>query len=425
MRKAASPLFFVIIAAIMLASPVASAQDVPRDFISGSGWFLKQSPSTAPDGRGTFGVTGGVRSGDWFGDLVYEDQALGLEVKSLTVTGYLRVGTDSTDAIGKPVGTRDICGAARTNRFGDVFYRVSATDNGKPDSRDTFMIGLATASGTVLYFAQGSLGNPTPGNGNVQLHGGNKKSIPPSTPPDCSVPQGGGELPPTDTTPPTVAITSPTSGATVSGTVAVRASASDNVAVAGVQFFVDGSPIGAEDTTAPYEVAWDTSSVGDGSHTLTARARDTAGNTATSATSTVTVSNAAPAPTRFEERAATLAPAGAWSDIRSAGIGVMLSGDRAVFASAAGATATFPFSGTGVSWLGVRCEICGIARAMLDGVEVASVDTFAPPPRSAAVMFSSSGLAPGSHTLVIEVTGTANPSSGGAFIVVDAFDVTP
>ncbi len=61
-----------------------------------------------------------------------------------------------------------------------------------------------------------------------------------------------------DTTPPTVAITSPSSGSTVTGTITVSANASDNVGVAGVQFRLDGAPLGAEDTTNPYSVAWNT-----------------------------------------------------------------------------------------------------------------------------------------------------------------------
>ena len=93
-----------------------------------------------------------------------------------------------------------------------------------------------------------------------------------------------------DTTPPTVAVTAPTG--TVSGTVTVAASASDNVGVAGVQFLVDNTPLGAEDTTAPYGVSWDTTTVTNGAHTLTALAPDTAGNTATSAPVTVSVANA-------------------------------------------------------------------------------------------------------------------------------------
>jgi fibronectin type 3 domain-containing protein len=96
-----------------------------------------------------------------------------------------------------------------------------------------------------------------------------------------------------DTTPPTVSISSPSSGATVSNTVSVGATASDNGTVAGVQFKLDGNNLGAEDTTAPYSVNWDTTTVANGSHTLTAAARDGAGNTATSSSVTVTVSNTA------------------------------------------------------------------------------------------------------------------------------------
>ena len=59
---------------------------------------------------------------------------------------------------------------------------------------------------------------------------------------------------------------------------------------------VDGLTIGGEVTLAPYSLAWDSTSVPDGSHTITALARDAAGNTATSAAVTVTVSNAPPPP---------------------------------------------------------------------------------------------------------------------------------
>src|SRR2546428_1387471 len=91
-----------------------------------------------------------------------------------------------------------------------------------------------------------------------------------------------------DTTPPTVTITSPTAGAIVAGTITVTANASDDVAVAGVQFFVDGALLD-QTTTAPYAVSWDTTRVANGSHTLTARAQDPSGNAATSPPVTVTV----------------------------------------------------------------------------------------------------------------------------------------
>ncbi len=96
-----------------------------------------------------------------------------------------------------------------------------------------------------------------------------------------------------DTTPPTVSITSPSNGATVSGTVTISATASDNVGVARVEFLVDGVVL-SSDTTSPYTASWSTTTATNGSHALTARAFDAASNQATSAAVGVTVSNAAP-----------------------------------------------------------------------------------------------------------------------------------
>jgi hypothetical protein len=96
---------------------------------------------------------------------------------------------------------------------------------------------------------------------------------------------------PADTTPPTVSITTPSPGAMVSGTVAVNAVASDDVGVTKVDFSIDGAPQGS-DTTSPYGVTWDTTAASNGSRTLTATARDAAGNTTSSAPVTVTVQNA-------------------------------------------------------------------------------------------------------------------------------------
>jgi hypothetical protein len=99
-----------------------------------------------------------------------------------------------------------------------------------------------------------------------------------------------------DTTPPTVSVTAPAAGSTVSATISVTASASDDVSVSGVQFKLDGANLGTEDTASPYSVSWDTTTATNGSHTLTAVARDAASNSTTSAGVTVTVSNTAPPP---------------------------------------------------------------------------------------------------------------------------------
>ncbi|GEM_PF-2442411 len=99
-----------------------------------------------------------------------------------------------------------------------------------------------------------------------------------------------------DTTKPTVSLSAPAANTTVSGTVTLSATASDNVAVAGVQFKVDNSNLGVEDNTAPYSASWDSKIVSNGSHTITAIARDAAGNTNPTSV-TVTVNNIGATPT--------------------------------------------------------------------------------------------------------------------------------
>jgi uncharacterized protein (DUF1697 family) len=111
---------------------------------------------------------------------------------------------------------------------------------------------------------------------------------------DMNAAVGGGVPPPPDTTPPTVVITAPAQGATVFSLVSVAANASDNVGVAGVQFFVDGQAIGTEAITPPFSVVWDTATASLGNHVLTAIARDFSNNTTTSAPVSVTVATATP-----------------------------------------------------------------------------------------------------------------------------------
>ncbi len=91
--------------------------------------------------------------------------------------------------------------------------------------------------------------------------------------------------------PPVVTVTAPAPGTQVADIVTVTAGADDNIGVAGVQFYVDGIITGVEDTTAPYALTWDTRTLTNGSHTLTARARDAAGNSTLSSGIAVNVAN--------------------------------------------------------------------------------------------------------------------------------------
>ena len=97
--------------------------------------------------------------------------------------------------------------------------------------------------------------------------------------------KGGG----TDKTPPTVSITSPGNGATVSGTINVLVAASDNVGIKSVSLSVDGAAV-ATSAASPFTNSWNSGSVANGTHTLIATAADAAGNTSTSSIQ-VTVNN--------------------------------------------------------------------------------------------------------------------------------------
>jgi hypothetical protein len=97
-----------------------------------------------------------------------------------------------------------------------------------------------------------------------------------------------------DTTPPTVSLTAPASGATVSDIFTLAATAADTgTGVTKVQFLVDGAQV-AEDPSAPYTHSYDTRSVSNGSHTFAAKAFDGAGQSTTSTVVTATVNNVAP-----------------------------------------------------------------------------------------------------------------------------------
>ncbi|NTV44201.1 MAG: polysaccharide deacetylase family protein [Candidatus Yonathbacteria bacterium] len=82
-----------------------------------------------------------------------------------------------------------------------------------------------------------------------------------------------------DTIAPVVTITSPEIGSTLTGVVMVQGTATDDVAVASVQFLVDGNTIGSLVTTAPYTISLDTKTLTNGAHTLTMTAKDAVGNT--------------------------------------------------------------------------------------------------------------------------------------------------
>ncbi|MXZ42327.1 MAG: hypothetical protein F4Y08_05795 [Caldilineaceae bacterium SB0662_bin_9] len=106
--------------------------------------------------------------------------------------------------------------------------------------------------------------------------------------------------------------------------------------------------------------------------------------------------------------------------------------NRDLMSNKTGDFAEFQFEGPGVAWLGSRDNIHGMARVLLDGKEVAVVDLFCGILHGVArgelkfeneILFSCEGLAPGSHTLRIEVLGEKNPESDAAYVSVSGFRV--
>jgi hypothetical protein len=90
----------------------------------------------------------------------------------------------------------------------------------------------------------------------------------------------------------------------------------------------------------------------------------------------------------------------------------------------AGASVTFKFRGTSVSWSGYSGPDAGIALVSVDGNEAKEVDTYSSEVKIQQVVFTSAVLADAPHTLTITATGRKNAASAAAQIFVDAFDVT-
>lgn len=120
--------------------------------LTGGGW-ITGTPSGA---KGTFGISGGIRRGEFWGHLNYIDHGTGLQVKSTAVTGF---DLDPANANGRIITYNvTINGTPGT-------ARVRVVDNGEPGRDDIFDLTLSTG-----YHAAGDLGGARPGGGNIQLH---------------------------------------------------------------------------------------------------------------------------------------------------------------------------------------------------------------------------------------------------------------
>ncbi len=122
---------------------------------------------------------------------------------------------------------------------------------------------------------------------------------------------------------------------------------------------------------------------------------------------------------RYEETDPSVARTGNWGI--AAGPGA--SGGGIIYSDAAGAAATFTFTGNKVSWIGLKGSDYGKAAVYLDGKFQGELDLYNNSYQQQVVLFTASGLTNTTHTLRIEVTGRKNTRASGTRVAVDAFDI--
>ena len=205
---------------------------------------------------------------------------------------------------------------------------------------------------------------------------------------------------------------------------------------------VDGSLVAYVDTYSKTEEVrvpmYTVNGLADTSHTLTIEATGSQNSAASSALIVVDAFDVpGPAVSRLQETDPDVSFSAGWvqdnpvvtlipgvTTGRTQGTSLRSwSAGAAALSTTPGATATFAFKGTAVSWIGARGTQSGIARVSLDGGAPATVDLYSPTEQIQAEVYRATGLADRTHTLTIEATGTHSPAAQNALVAVDAFEI--
>ena len=184
MRTFTAAAFALGIAVALVAlttEPTLIAHPAPCDKLTGGGFIMTTGGGTHELAKGTFAIGGGCKDGTpTWGHLEYHDHGNDLNAHWLTITAYLAEGDGLGDTgvdpkTKQPTGTRLVCGTARTNLYGDVYFMVRAHDHGEPGTEDQFDIRLKR-DGVIVYTTENEPGVPhelndgNGGGGNIQLH---------------------------------------------------------------------------------------------------------------------------------------------------------------------------------------------------------------------------------------------------------------
>ena len=133
-----------------------------------------------------------------------------------------------------------------------------------------------------------------------------------------------------------------------------------------------------------------------------------------------TLTPSIPTLTRYQQTDTRLAFTGSWGT----GLNPGASGGSWGYANTSGSLVTVKFTGTSFSWITVKSPNYGIAQVTLDSDAPVTVDLYSPDTKWQQKVWSATGLQDSAHTLTIAYTGTKNPAAAGAYIGVDAFDIS-
>lgn len=202
-----------------------------------------------------------------------------------------------------------------------------------------------------------------------------------------------------DTTPPTITITSPANNAIVSAIASIAATASDASGIQKVEFYID-SILKSTDTISPYSYSWNSTLVSDGTHVLTAKAYDNAGNAPNTATSTpINVSVNNNQDTQQPSIIITI-PTSATSYLTNSS------------SLAIGGTATDNVAVSSVDWAR-SCGSCFYAPAVLSNPNTSSTNWNA----------TATGLVPGANIILARATDSSGNTSTDTLTL--TYDNTP
>ena len=222
------------------------------------------------------------------------------EYASVSTNPVIVVSPSSRDFASVTVGaTSDLTLTVQNSGGGTLSGTASVPVPFSIVAGGTYSLGASQSQTVTVRFSPSAVGNT---NGTVTFTGAGGAN--------ATVSGIGAAI--TDPTPPTVTLTGPANGVTVSNKLIMTATASDNVGVLAVAFFVNGTQVSAV-ASSPYSCTWDSVMFANGTYQVYAQARDAQGNVAWSSTNSVTVNNivgALPTPAAywsFNEGAGTAA----------------------------------------------------------------------------------------------------------------------